>query len=102
MSTTSSRYCCFYTHTHTHTQTARARGDPHYTTIDGLTYTFTGAGEYTVIEIANNNSNSPMFSLQGRLGPGGWPATVVKALAVGIPGQIGFQVIYGGLRFVCL
>ena len=36
-------------------------GDPHIHTLDNLTYTFNGLGEYTLIEISDGN-----FTLQGR------------------------------------
>ena len=34
-----------------------------------------------------------VFHLQGRLGPRGWPATTTVALAFGVPGVYGYQVI---------
>lgn len=38
-----------------------AWGDPHFTTIDGRTYTFNGLGEYVLLRI-----NSINFEIQGR------------------------------------
>ena len=29
------------------------RGDPHFTTMDGLTYTFNGRGEFILLKAAN-------------------------------------------------
>lgn len=38
-------------------------GDPHFTTLDGKSYTFNGLGEYTLTNIATENVT---FSLQAR------------------------------------
>ena len=59
--------------------------------MDGRSYTFAAAGEFTLLEI-RSNQNVSIFTLQGRLGPAGWPATVTKALAFGIPGVEAYQV----------
>ena len=59
--------------------------------MDGQSYTFAAAGEFTLLDI-RSSQNSPLFTLQGRLGPEHWPATVVKALAFGIPGVEAYQV----------
>ena len=40
---------------------AFARGDPHLVTLDGLSYTFNGRGEYILIETTD------LFTLQGRM-----------------------------------
>ena len=66
-------------------------GDPHYRTMDGQSYTFAAAGEFTLLDITSNQ-NIPIFTLQGRLGPVGWPATVTKSIAFGIPNVEAYQV----------
>ena len=67
-------------------------GDPHYKTMDCLSYTFAAAGEFTLFDI-RSNQNVPIFTLQGRLGPGNnWPATTTKSLAFGIPNVEAYQV----------
>ena len=66
-------------------------GDPHYTTMDGLYYIFAAAGEFTLLDI-RNNQNITIFTLQGRLGPERWRATVTKSLAFGIPNVEAYQV----------
>ena len=66
-------------------------GDPHYTTMDGQSYTFAAAGEFTLLEI-RSNQNITIFTLQGRLGPERWPATVTKSIAFGIPNVEAYQV----------
>lgn len=40
-------------------------GDPHFTTLDGFTYTFNGHGEYTMIKSTDENVT---FELQARTG----------------------------------
>ena len=60
--------------------------------MDGRSYTFAAAGEFTLLEI-RSTQNVPIFTLQGRLGPANnWPATTTKALAFGIPGVEAYQV----------
>ena len=70
---------------------AGGNGDPHYRTFDGVEYTFRAAGEYTLFGVTAPGG-SEVFHLQGRLGPGGWPATTTLALAFGVPGVYGYQV----------
>ncbi|KAL4219338.1 Mucin-4 [Mactra antiquata] len=41
-------------------------GDPHIMTLDGLQYTFNGLGEYDLLEIIEDSTSDPVFSLQGR------------------------------------
>ena len=41
---------------------AWARGDPHLVTLDGLSYTFNGRGEFTLVETSDGR-----FTLQGRM-----------------------------------
>uniref|UniRef100_S4RE12 VWFD domain-containing protein n=1 Tax=Petromyzon marinus TaxID=7757 RepID=S4RE12_PETMA len=41
-------------------------GDPHITTLDNVSYTFNGLGEYTILEVFTNNVTS--FTMQGRTG----------------------------------
>lgn len=41
-------------------------GDPHIRTLDGLSYTFNGWGEYVLLEVTNRTTNEVVFTLQGR------------------------------------
>uniref|UniRef100_A0ABM0M9L1 Protein mesh-like n=1 Tax=Saccoglossus kowalevskii TaxID=10224 RepID=A0ABM0M9L1_SACKO len=54
-------------------------GDPHLKTLDGLSYTFNGYGEFTLIDINNRG-----FTLQGRMAPlaDNSDATVFTAMAM--------------------
>ena len=45
---------------------AWARGDPHFTTLDGVDFTFNGWGEYLLLNITNG---STLFELQARTEP---------------------------------
>ena len=57
-----------------------AWGDPHFTTIDGRTYTFNGLGEYVLMRIDEIN-----FEIQGRAAKlvNNSNATFFTALALG-------------------
>ena len=57
-----------------------AWGDPHFTTIDGRTYTFNGLGEYVLLRIDSIN-----FQIQGRTAKlvNGSDATFFTVLAIG-------------------
>ena len=63
-------YCIFCSNIHTNNvlvtyafcyTVAWGRGDPHFTTLDGRTYTFNGLGEYVLLRESSNN-----FEFQGR------------------------------------
>lgn len=45
------------------TVTGSVYGDPHFTTFDGVTYTFNGRGEYTLMHI---NNDFAQMDVQGR------------------------------------
>ncbi|XP_072266268.1 uncharacterized protein [Pyxicephalus adspersus] len=45
-------------------------GDPHISTLDGVQYTFNGLGEFTLVNVRDEN-NTLMFTLQGRTGRAG-------------------------------
>ena len=62
-------------------------GDPHYTTFDGVTYTFRGTGEYTILGIPGDNGRD-VFQLQGRM-----TDFYLIAAAFGVPGEYGYQVL---------
>ena len=57
-----------------------AWGDPHFTTIDGHTYTFNGLGEYVLLRIDSIN-----FQMQGRTSKlmNESDATFFTAIAIG-------------------
>ncbi|XP_053316344.1 mucin-4-like [Spea bombifrons] len=58
-------------------------GDPHISTLDGVTYTFNGLGEFTLANIKDEN-NTVVFKLQGRTaiaGNGTSNATIFVGLA---------------------
>ena len=59
-------------------------GDPHFTTLDGITYTFNGRGEYTLVKALHTG-----FSVQGRTQPvsNTSNATQFSAFAMGIREQ---------------
>lgn len=56
-------------------------GDPHITSLDGLSYTFNGLGEYRLMEI-----DQYQFTMQGRTGrvEGSTKATEFVALAFAV------------------
>ena len=62
-------------------------GDPHYTTFDGVTYTFRGTGEYTILGVPGDNGRD-VFQLQGRM-----TDFYLIAAAFGVPGEYGYQVL---------
>lgn len=72
--------------------TATGYGDPHYTTFDGRYYTFNGDGDFTLLEVLPEDSDIPVFTLQGRLGRVSfWGVTTHLGLAFGQP-NAAFQV----------
>ncbi|XP_066292680.1 mucin-22-like [Branchiostoma lanceolatum] len=94
---TSSSYCSMYfekrpmisTEGYEAPQRSAGAGDPHLTTLDGLSYSFNGYAEYLM---ATNTSDAPrIFQMQGRtkladVEPGKQPlATVFSAIAVKQP-----------------
>ena len=65
---------------------ATGSGDPHYTTFDGRYYTFNGFGEFILVEALPEESNTPVFTLQGRLGRVSiWHVTTHLSFAFGDP-----------------
>jgi hypothetical protein len=47
-------------------ETGRMWGDPHFGTLDGISYTFNGYGEYTYLAITNNTSPSSAFDINNQ------------------------------------
>ena len=41
-------------------------GDPHITTLDGVSYTFNGLGEYTQFLLPGDTDGDVLFEVQGR------------------------------------
>ena len=46
--------------------TGSSFGDPHITTLDGLTYTFNGLGEYVMLTMIEPTSNTTLLDIQTR------------------------------------
>ena len=67
------------------------RGDPHYTSFENRRYDFYAQGEYIVfgVDISENRT----FLVEARLAYPGWRASVTVALAFGVPGEYGYQVL---------
>ena len=64
----------------THCILALGNGDPHFTTLDGKTYTFNGWGEYKVFQQQLDTN----FMLQARTAPINQSATQFVAFAFGV------------------
>ena len=74
--------------------TGSGSGDPHYITFDRRPYTFNGNGDFTVLEVLPEDSDVPVFTLQGRLGRTSFfrrTATTHLGLAFGQP-NVAFHV----------
>ncbi len=65
---------------------AFAFGDPHYSTFDGVEYTFRGTGEYIILGLTDDDS-ADLLLLQGKIND-----LLIKAVAFGVPGEYGYQV----------
>ncbi|KAI8482347.1 hypothetical protein Bbelb_399380 [Branchiostoma belcheri] len=65
------------------------RWDPHFTTLDGVSYTFNGLGEYVIAD-----TDSGLYQVQGRtaLAPGSSHATVISAVAINERGKLPIQI----------
>ena len=65
---------------------AAGHGDPHYDTFDDRRYTFNGAGDFTLLEVLPEDSEVPIFTMQGRLGRVSfWRVTTHLGLSFGQP-----------------
>ncbi|XP_019636809.1 PREDICTED: mucin-like protein, partial [Branchiostoma belcheri] len=64
------------------------RWDPHFTTMDGVSYTFNGLGEYVIVDVDNG-----LYQVQGRttLAPGSSHATVISAVVISERGKLPIQ-----------
>ncbi|XP_035686822.1 mucin-like protein [Branchiostoma floridae] len=64
------------------------RWDPHFTTMDGVSYTFNGLGEYVIVDVDNG-----LYQVQGRtaLAQGSSHATVISAVAINERGKLPIQ-----------
>ena len=71
-------FVMYYLHLSTWCAVAHGRGDPHFTTLDGRTYTFNGLGEYALLR-----EDTKDFEFQGRteLAPNS-DATIFSAFAI--------------------
>ena len=68
-------------------------GDPHYWTVDRVYHTFNGRGDFTSLEIRNDNGTID-FALQGRLGNvRQWRITTHQGIAFGND-ELAFRVSY--------
>ncbi|CAH1226410.1 MUC4 [Branchiostoma lanceolatum] len=66
----------------------RLRGDPHFTTIDGISYTFNGLGEYVIVDVDNG-----LYQVQGRtaFASGSSHATIISAVVINERGKLPIQ-----------
>ncbi|XP_019632992.1 PREDICTED: mucin-like protein isoform X1 [Branchiostoma belcheri] len=65
------------------------RWDPHFTTLDGVSYTFNGLGEYVIAD-----TDSGRYQVQGRtaLAPGSSHATVISTVVINERGKLPIQI----------
>ncbi|CAH1226370.1 HMCN1 [Branchiostoma lanceolatum] len=62
--------------------------NPHFTTMDGISYTFNGLGEYVIVDVDNG-----LYQVQDRtaLAPGSSHATIISAVAITERGKLPIQ-----------